>query len=73
MPAFYERDAHDIPRRWLKVVKESIRTVLPMFSTCRMMKQYVEEMYTPAFGSSAAGRPGRLTRPSAPGAPTRRR
>jgi glycogen phosphorylase len=50
VPAFYERDAHDVPHRWLKVVKESIRTVLPRFSTCRMMKQYVEELYTPAFG-----------------------
>ena len=52
VPAFYERDGHDIPRRWLKVVKESIRTVLPMFSTQRMLKQYVQEMYAPAIGSS---------------------
>ncbi|MCX6551667.1 MAG: alpha-glucan family phosphorylase, partial [Acidobacteria bacterium] len=48
VPAFYERDAGEIPRRWLKVVKEAIRTVLPMFSARRMMKQYVQEMYVPA-------------------------
>ena len=52
VPAFYERDAHDIPRRWLGLVKDAIRTVLPTFSTCRMMKQYVEEMYAPAFGTA---------------------
>jgi starch phosphorylase len=27
VPAFYDRDAHQVPRRWLEVVKESIRTV----------------------------------------------
>jgi len=48
VPAFYDRDAQGIPRRWLQVVKQSIRTVLPRFSTRRMVKQYVREMYVPA-------------------------
>jgi len=30
------------------MVKESIRTVAPMFSTARMLKEYTTEMYLPA-------------------------
>jgi glycogen phosphorylase len=48
VPAFYDRDANGIPRRWLQVVKESIRTVLPQFSTRRMVKEYVQKVYLPA-------------------------
>ncbi len=47
VPAFYERDENDIPVRWLHIVKETIRTVAPYFSTRRMMKEYVEQMYLP--------------------------
>jgi starch phosphorylase len=54
VPAFYERDAQGIPRRWIQVVKQSIRTVLPRFSTRRMVKQYVREMYVPALGQPLA-------------------
>ena len=48
VPAFYDRDASGIPRGWLRIVKESIRTVLPRFSARRMVKDYVREMYGPA-------------------------
>jgi starch phosphorylase len=48
VPAFYERDANGIPHSWLRIVKESIRTVLPRFSARRMVKDYVREMYRPA-------------------------
>lgn len=48
VPAFYERDEHDVPRRWTSMVKQSIRTVAPQFSTRRMLKEYVERLYLPA-------------------------
>jgi starch phosphorylase len=48
VPAFYDRDASGIPRRWLQVVKQSMRTVLPQFSARRMVKDYVRGMYLPA-------------------------
>jgi starch phosphorylase len=48
VPAFYERDAKGIPRGWLRIVRESIRTVLPRFTARRMLKDYVREMYIPA-------------------------
>ena len=48
VPAFYDRDANGIPRRWLQVVKQSIRTVLPRFSARRMVKEYAKDIYSPA-------------------------
>ena len=48
VPTFYDRDAAGVPRRWLGIVRESIRTVAPRFSARRMVKEYVERMYTPA-------------------------
>ena len=42
-----------IPRRWLQVVKQSIRTVLPRFSARRMVKEYVRDMYLPALKDQA--------------------
>jgi starch phosphorylase len=48
VPAFYDRDASNVPHRWLAIVKEAIRTVAPRFSARRMVKEYTERMYAPA-------------------------
>jgi starch phosphorylase len=48
VPAFYDRDEHDVPRRWLGFVRRAIVSVAPRFSARRMVKQYAEEMYRPA-------------------------
>jgi starch phosphorylase len=48
VPTFYDRDPNGIPRRWLTIVREAIRSVAPRFSARRMLKQYAEEMYAPA-------------------------
>ena len=55
VPTFYDRDANGIPRRWLQIVKQSIRTVLPRFGARRMVKEYVRTMYLPAVGRSRTG------------------
>jgi starch phosphorylase len=52
VPAFYERDSSNLPRRWLPMVKEAIRTTMPRFSARRMVKQYAESMYGPLQGTS---------------------
>jgi len=49
VPAFYDRDSANVPRRWLATVKEAIRTVAPRFAARRMVKEYAERMYVPAF------------------------
>jgi starch phosphorylase len=52
VPAFYERDEAQIPRRWVQVVREAMRSNLPRYSARRMLKQYISEMYAPAAASS---------------------
>jgi glycogen phosphorylase len=51
IPLFYDQTLTGIPHGWLKVVKESIATVLPRFSSERMMREYAEKMYSPAASS----------------------
>lgn len=49
IPLYYtERGAEDIPRNWLKMVRESLRTITPQFGTRRMLKEYCERLYLPA-------------------------
>ena len=56
VPAFYDRDDRGVPIRWVQVVREAMRSTLPRFSARRMVKQYINEMYTPAAASALASR-----------------
>jgi starch phosphorylase len=47
-PEFYERDEKGLPRKWLKRVRESLKTVAPLFSTNRMVGDYAEKFYLKA-------------------------
>jgi starch phosphorylase len=49
VPTFYDRDVNKVPRRWLQLVKEAIRTTMPRFGARRMVKQYADWMYAPGF------------------------
>jgi starch phosphorylase len=42
---FYDRDAENIPRRWLQMMKRSIQTLVPRFSSDRMVAEYAERIY----------------------------
>jgi starch phosphorylase len=53
VPLYYDRDADGIPRGWLPVMKQAIRTVAPRFSARRMVKEYVERLYAPAADGAA--------------------
>ena len=53
VPLFYRRDADDVPRGWVRLMKEAIRTSVPVFSTRRMVKEYTERLYVPAARSAA--------------------
>ena len=48
VPAFYKRDQNNVPHRWLEMVKEAIRTIMPRFSARRMVKEYAALMYAPS-------------------------
>ncbi|MBI5193538.1 MAG: alpha-glucan family phosphorylase [Nitrospirae bacterium] len=48
VPMYYNRNEEGVPERWMEVVKESIKTILPQFSTARMVRDYFNVMYMPA-------------------------
>ncbi len=45
IPAFYDRRRTGLPKRWIAIMKESIRTCAPAFSSQRMLKEYTERLY----------------------------
>ncbi len=45
VPLFYERDERGIPRGWLTRVRASMRSLLPVFNTDRMVLEYAREVY----------------------------
>jgi len=47
-PMFYERDARGLPVAWIARMRASIAELAPRFSSNRMLKEYVEEIYGPA-------------------------
>ena len=51
VPAYYERDQHGLPSRWLHRVRRSAVTVPPVFNTHRMLAQYLEQAYLPTHRS----------------------
>jgi glycogen phosphorylase len=57
VPAFYDRDAHNLPLRWLAMVKQSMLSVTPRFSARRMVKDYVERAYAPAVARAGLRQP----------------
>ncbi len=48
VPLYYKREYDGLPHDWIKMMKESIRTVGPYFSTRRMVKEYTTKYYIPA-------------------------
>lgn len=48
IPLFYEREVGNIPRKWIGMVKKSMKNLAPQFNTSRMVKDYLENLYLPA-------------------------
>ncbi|MBN1897178.1 MAG: alpha-glucan family phosphorylase [Spirochaetes bacterium] len=47
IPCFYNRNSSGIPVQWIDMMKESILTVMPVYNTHRMVKEYCEKYYFP--------------------------
>ena len=56
VPMFYKRDTGGLPREWIRRMKRSIMSLVPVFNTNRMVEQYAERCYVPS-----ARRAARLT------------
>ncbi len=50
IPLYYERSDDGVPHGFVQVMKGAIKSVAPVFSTRRMVKEYIEQFYVPALG-----------------------
>ena len=47
-PLFYTRSSDGTPRGWLRMMKQSITTLCPVFNTGRMVAEYMTTCYEPS-------------------------
>jgi len=52
VPMYYNRNAEDIPERWISYIKKSISQVASNFTTTRMMQDYETRFYLKLFERS---------------------
>jgi starch phosphorylase len=45
IPLFYQRDAQGIPRQWIQRIRRAMVTLVPQFTTARMVREYTEKYY----------------------------
>lgn len=48
IPLYYAKPDGKLPLAWLQLMRESIRSVTPVFNTHRMVMEYTERLYVPA-------------------------
>jgi starch phosphorylase len=48
IPLYYAKPDGKLPLAWLQLMRESIRSVTPVFNTHRMVKEYTERLYNTA-------------------------
>jgi glycogen phosphorylase len=48
IPLYYAKPDGKLPLAWLQLMRESIRSVTPVFNTQRMVKEYTERLYIAA-------------------------
>jgi starch phosphorylase len=47
IPLFYQRDAQGIPRQWIQRIRRAMATLVPQYTTARMVREYTEKYYLP--------------------------
>lgn len=47
IPMFYDRGPDNLPRRWINMMKNSIKKLVPVFNTNRMVMEYTTKYYVP--------------------------
>jgi len=45
VPTFFDRDANGVPRAWIQRIRHTMVTLVPQFTTSRMVKEYTEKYY----------------------------
>ncbi len=49
IPTFYDRTQDNVPHEWVKRMKACLKSLAPVFNTNRMVYEYAETFYVPAF------------------------
>ena len=47
IPTYYDRDPDGVPRKWVKRMKASLKSVAPRFNSDRMVRDYARRYYWP--------------------------
>jgi glycogen phosphorylase len=45
IPCFFDRDSNGIPRRWIGMMRRAMATLVPAFTTWRMVQEYTRKYY----------------------------
>ena len=53
IPLYYERNENGVPEKWVKMMKESIKSLAATFSTQRMVQEYTSRLYIPTMARVA--------------------
>jgi starch phosphorylase len=48
IPCFYNRDERGVPRSWIEKIRRSMATLIPKFTTWRMVQDYTLKYYLPS-------------------------
>ena len=54
IPTFYDRGVDNVPQRWVARMKNTMRKLVPVFNTNRMVRDYAEMFYVPALARGEA-------------------
>jgi starch phosphorylase len=53
-PRFYDHDSDGVPVRWIEMVRHTLKSLGPKVLASRMVRDYVNRLYTPSAASSRA-------------------
>ena len=54
IPTFYERGQTNLPREWIRRMKKCLQLFTPVFTSHRMVSDYVKNAYQPAYKNSVS-------------------
>ncbi len=49
VPLYYDRGEDKLPRKWIEIMKASMKTLGPQFNSHRMLKEYTQKFYVQSY------------------------
>ena len=57
IPCYFDRAANGVPRAWIQKIRRAMATLVPQYSTWRMVQEYAAKYYLPPAGPAGNPRP----------------